>query len=335
MKNLRKSKICIPAEKRGLGEKNGRSRLSAGMQKMFFLFVLVSITLPANAATLKRNAILNAHTITVGDVFEGTGDLASRVIGASPQPGQDMTLNARTLMKIAMALDINWRPQTTADSATLKRVATVIPHDDVVTGMTNALKDKGLEGNVSVTLDQGASQISLPENTQASIDFSNVDYNPTTGRFSATAYAPSKDNPIYTETLSGRVERMTDIPVLNTTLRNGDVIGQTDISMITVKADSIHDNMIIRRSDLIGFTPRRSVQEGKPIKMVDLIKPEAVERGSLVTMIFKSGTLQLTAEGKALQNGAEGDTIRVINTASNKTVQGLITNLNEVTVKTF
>ena len=52
-------------------------------------------------------------------------------------------------------------------------------------------------------------------------------------------------------------------------------------------------------------------------------------------MIFNHGPLKLTAEGKALQNGAEGDTIRVVNTASNKTLQALITNTNEVVIKTF
>jgi len=43
--------------------------------------------------------------------------------------------------------------------------------------------------------------------------------------------------------------------------------------------------------------------------------------------------MTLTAKGKALQDGALGDMVRVANTDSNKSLQGVVTAHREVTIR--
>jgi flagella basal body P-ring formation protein FlgA len=74
------------------------------------------------------------------------------------------------------------------------------------------------------------------------------------------------------------------------------------------------------------------VVAGKPIRDLELENPQIVDRGSAVTLLYKNGAMTLSARGKSLQNGARGDTVRVVNMASNKSLEGLVTAENEVTV---
>ena len=54
------------------------------------------------------------------------------------------------------------------------------------------------------------------------------------------------------------------------------------------------------------------------------MKPELVQRNETVTLIYEVPGIALTVRGKALEGGAEGDTISVLNEQSKRTVQGVV-----------
>ena len=60
--------------------------------------------------------------------------------------------------------------------------------------------------------------------------------------------------------------------------------------------------------------------------------PLVVEKGAQVDMTFVSGALTLTARGRALDSGAIGDIVNVLNSRSNRTVQGVIEGPNMVRI---
>jgi flagella basal body P-ring formation protein FlgA len=66
--------------------------------------------------------------------------------------------------------------------------------------------------------------------------------------------------------------------------------------------------------------------------MNDLQKPVAIARGSMVSVVLKTPAMLLTTQGRALDDGAIGDVIRVLNTRSNMTVQGTVSASGEVIV---
>lgn len=55
----------------------------------------------------------------------------------------------------------------------------------------------------------------------------------------------------------------------------------------------------------------------------DAPKSKLVRRGQSVTLAIRSGTLTITAQGRALADGREGDPVRVV-TPSNRTVEGVV-----------
>ncbi len=67
---------------------------------------------------------------------------------------------------------------------------------------------------------------------------------------------------------------------------------------------------------LVGMELKRAVYAGKIISASDVGLPTIIERNALVHLEFERGPLLITTEGRALDAGAKGETVRVMNLAS-------------------
>ena len=70
----------------------------------------------------------------------------------------------------------------------------------------------------------------------------------------------------------------------------------------------------------------------RPLRRTDLSRPELVHRDDNITLVFEVPGILLTTRGKALDSGAEGDVISVLNPQSKRTVQGIVSGSGRVTV---
>lgn len=305
--------------------------LALAMLASFVVAIIGAKT--AYAATLKPVSVVSSDLLKVSDLFDGVTRNADYVIGAAPQPGQDMTLNARTLYRIASALDISWRPNSTNDQITVRREATVIPYSKIESTLRNELKNKGVSGRYDLTLNKGKPSIILPVDANEEVVLSSMDFDVQKDYFSATLVAPSLENPLKKIQVSGKIDRLISVPVLSQNLRNGDIIGQNDIQMVEISQGELQHGIIMQADDIIGMTPRRFAYAGKFIMDGSLIRPQLVDRGEPVSITFQEGPLVLTAKGKALQSGAKGDLVRVTNINSSRTIDAIVIGDNQVKVQ--
>jgi flagellar basal body P-ring formation protein FlgA len=74
------------------------------------------------------------------------------------------------------------------------------------------------------------------------------------------------------------------------------------------------------------------VSAGTPLRNADLMKPEIVQKNDTVMLHYEVPGIVLTLRGKALESGAEGDMISVLNVNSKRTIQGIVTGPGRVTV---
>lgn len=95
------------------------------------------------------------------------------------------------------------------------------------------------------------------------------------------------------------------------TLPAGTVLTREDLSGDPDEADGI-----------TGLETRVTIFEGKPVRPAQLVAPTLINRNQLVTISFETPLLSIEAEGRALQPGGAGDSIRVMNLASRVTVTG-------------
>lgn len=297
------------------------------------LFILVGMTRSALAASVRDVVVISGDVVTAGDIFFGLERNADYVLGAAPAPGKDMILSARTLYRVASALDIPWKPQSTAQQVVVRREAVIIPAIDIEEKLMEELRASGAGGDFRVSLNGTVAPIALPAGTANSFVISDLRFEPHKNYFEATVLAPSRENPLQRVTLAGEVERFVSLPVLKTNMKNGDIISHADLDYIDVSARSLPRDIIFDADRIAGMTPRRIAAGGKPLIFNDLQPPQLVGRGDTVTLIYEDGGMTVSTKGKSGQNATMGELVRVTNLSSNKTVSGVVTGLREITVQ--
>jgi flagella basal body P-ring formation protein FlgA len=114
----------------------------------------------------------------------------------------------------------------------------------------------------------------------------------------------------------------------------GEIIRARDIEMVRLRSDQVGPTNVNDPDKLLDKSARRVLPAGQPVRVSDIAAPILVNRNALVNVTIASKRLSIVMQGKALDEGAEGDTVRVVNTRSNKVVQGTVSGHNEVTVMT-
>lgn len=299
------------------------------------LVVYLLLSNNANAVELRKNSIIEGSVITLGDIFYDLPSNEDKVLGPAPRPGSDMILNARTLLRIALALDLPWRPTNSADQIVIERAATLISAEEIENELIDAIKTQGYHGDFELTLPSASTEIILPQDLPPTFEISELEVDTQNDHYSAIITAPSKANAMHTMRVNGKMHKIIRVPVLKDTMRNGSIIRANDIAFQNHRAHNINHDVVLTADELIGMTPRRMVFTDKPIKLSEIEAPQIIHRGENITMIFKNGAMELTAMGKALENGSKGDLIRVVNTNSSRTLTAQVTAEKEVRIQSF
>ncbi|HTK84675.1 MAG TPA: flagellar basal body P-ring formation chaperone FlgA [Patescibacteria group bacterium] len=288
----------------------------------------------AMAAEPRAITTVTSDTLRAGDVFSGlTPDQAEYVLGTPPTPGKDMVLDAHILRRIAQAIDLNWQPKSPAEKVIVRRAATIVGDADIRSALTKELRARGVDGKFNVTFSDSASpQIILPESQPGTVAVKELRFEPGKDWFEAVLVAPSEKNPVTQLPVAGRIQRLVQVPVLHSTLRNGDIIGKADVEMIDIPSDDVQAGMILKAENLVGMTPSRFMQAGKPVRDNEVRRPQVISRGDFITLIYASGPMTLTTKGKATQDAAMGDIVHAVNISSSRTVQGIASGDHEITI---
>lgn len=79
----------------------------------------------------------------------------------------------------------------------------------------------------------------------------------------------------------------------------------------------------------VGMELKRAVYAGKVISPSDLTAPTMVARNAIVLLEFARGPLVITTEGRALDAGAVGDQVRVMNLSSKVVLTAVVSGPNK------
>jgi flagellar basal body P-ring formation protein FlgA len=108
--------------------------------------------------------------------------------------------------------------------------------------------------------------------------------------------------------------------VATRTIRAKTLIAPEDLTLVSAALPGA----LTDPAQAVGLEARVSIYAGKPVRAGDLGPPTLVDRNQLVTLVYVSGGLAISTEGRALSRGAEGDEVRVMNLGSRNTVTGRI-----------
>lgn len=101
-------------------------------------------------------------------------------------------------------------------------------------------------------------------------------------------------------------------------IRVGHIITLTDLEYEEGAVQSIEK--------FLGMEAKQNIYSGQVINVTMVHNPQIIKRNQLVDLRVNQGALQIVTQGRALESGAVGDTIRVVNSSSRITVFGEVSN---------
>jgi len=304
------------------------------------LFIAIALALwtaaGAQAAPVLRNAVtVEDGRVRLGDIFADAGSKADVVVAAAPKFGHQAVYDARWLFNVAQANGLDWRPASHTDHVTIERAAHAVAGAEIDDALKDAVAQEAtVRGKkVDIAIDNRDIALYADPDSHGPVQIRDLWLDRDGTRFTATVAA--SDGPdAQTVKVSGRVYEVTSVPVLTRRVSANDVVAASDIRFIRVRSDALPNDAITDPDALIGMSPRRQAVDGVPLRAGDFHPPVVVHKGALVTMVVQMPYMLLTAQGRAIEDGAKGEVIKVINTQSKTTVEAAVDSPSRVIIRT-
>jgi flagella basal body P-ring formation protein FlgA len=287
------------------------------------------------ASTSRTHVTVSDGVVRLKDLFTNTGARAGNAVDSAPQPGSETVYDVHRLAAIARAHGLVWQAQSWSERVVVKRPGQTINADEIRAAINAALEAKGLSGKWRLVISSRQPRLAVPLDQPAIAKVASLQFRERTGRFTAVVTNGANNDSRPRLTVSGRVIRLREVPTLNRRMKTGDIIRRSDIKWVTMRADHLNRNVITDAESLIGMTPKRATAAGKTVANGDVRRPRMVKKGSIVTMILNTPHMVLTSKGRAMEHGARGDTIRIMNLKSKAIIDAEITGSNSVRITTI
>jgi len=172
----------------------------------------------------------------------------------------------------------------------------------------------------------------VPAASQPRVTVEQLDYQREAGRFGADVLVSGDTMAPLRLRLSGELDEMAVLPVPARRLAAGSVLRADDLVPARVEVATLRGEVVRDAAQAEGMAVRRAEAAGRPLPVADLQRPDAVAKGAHVALELRSPGLAVEAQGLALEAGALGARIRVLNPVSRMVVEGDVTGPGRVAV---
>ncbi len=305
------------------------------LNALLALWVLFSLT-QAEAAVLRPHVSVTGDTVTLGDLFDDAGPASDIVIAAAPRPGAPTAISVSRISQVARRNGIAWRNTQGLTRIVVSRSGVPLPPEVTRTALAQSIAEEApavaAKGLIEIVLTGGSDRLMVTDDEDPSLAVEQIAFDHRTGRFRAIVRVPAEAENTQRFRVTGRAYPALDIPVLTHRMSPGEKITENDVDWVRVPATRVSQNIIDDTRDLIGFTPRRSLRPGEPVRTSDVEPPRLVEKGSIVSVTYTLENMSLSTRGRALEDGAMGEIIKIVNPRSHRTIEVEVTGTNQARV---
>lgn len=288
--------------------------------------------LPAFAGpTLKAEATVSGETVTVGDLFDDAEGLEGIALFRAPNPGETGPLPAAAALAAAKRAGVPGCEAGDVREVFVTRLSREVTDVEITGSITaRAATDYGVDvENVDVTIDGDMSPVHFDASEKGPLEIQRFVSDKVTGRFEAT-FGIGGSRKAQPFRVTGSAVEMVEVATLARSLDRGDIVAKSDVRTDRKPKSQARDAIAPR--EVAGLAAKRAIRENEPLRVNDLMRPQHVERGGFVTLVYAGSGVSLSLKAKALAAGAAGDVISVQNIQSKRTVSGVVTGPSEVTV---
>lgn len=310
------------------------------------LAVFLALTVPATAQVigaigpaspmLKRSVTVASDVVRIGDLIDNAGPAAQIAIFRAPDLGGTGSVPTQRVLEAARAHNVLGVNTGGVSEVTVMHASRAITAKEIEERIAQAVAGQlGLSGSgdVLVKLDREVRTLHVEATATASLQVARLSHDARSGHFDVLLDLPGSATarrlPLR---FSGTAVEMMQVAKLARPLTRGEIVRRSDIVMERRPKAELGTDVVSDPERVMDLSVRRTMRAGQMLRQADLMKPELVQRNEAVTLIFEAPGIVLTSRGKALETGAEGDVIGVLNVQSKRTVQGTVTGFGTVAV---
>jgi|GEM_PF-182140 len=305
--------------------------------------VLLALALPALAAddfiaapTLRASVTVTSDVVRVGDLIDNAGSAALIPVYRSPDLGTTGALPVAQVLSVLRGKQVIGVMTGDIKEVQVTRLARTLVHKDLENAVASALERRfglGDAANITVTFDRGISDMRLDASNSGALQPVATRYDARSGRFDVAFEIINDSNPTPTKLrFTGNAIETVEVAVLARDIDRADILKSSDLALERRPKAEVAGEAA-SRDRVIGMQLRRPMRAGTPIRVADIVKPDFVSRDQSVTVIYQVPGIYLTTRGKALESGAEGDTVSVLNLQTKRTLTGTVTARGQITVQ--
>jgi len=312
-------------------------RRGTTMMRAFAVAALLAAAAPAAAQdagpspavpTLKRAVTVSSEIVRIGDLVDNAGIVAKVPIFRAPDLGSTGTVPADAIAQAVSRHALVGLDTAGLAEVTVTRPARTIPAKEIEEAVAQALSDQyqlGPAKDVSVAFDGVLTAIYVEPSALGDARVSRIIYDARSTRFDATLDLPTGSSTHGSLRLAGRARATVGVVTIAHAMDRGAVLKAADVVIERRPRAEVGRDALTDLDRAIGLAARNSMQTGQMVRGADLVRPELVQRNDAVTLTYAMPGIVLTIRGKALDGGAEGDTISVLNEQSKRTLQAVVT----------
>ncbi|MCK1394910.1 flagellar basal body P-ring formation chaperone FlgA [Bradyrhizobium sp. 1] len=304
---------------------------------------LLALALPAQAAddfiatpTLRANVTVSSDVVRVGDLIDNAGSAALIAVYRSPDLGTTGALPVAQVLSVLRAKQVIGVMTGDIKEVQVTRLARTLANKDLENAVASALERRfglGEAANITVTFDRGVADMRLDASNSGALQQVATRYDARSGRFDVAFEINNDNNPTPTKLrFTGTAIETVEVVVLTRDIDRIELLKSSDIALERRPKAEISGEAA-SRDRTVGMQLRRPMRAGTPIRVADIIKPDFVQRDQNVTVIYQVPGIYLTTRGKAIESGAEGDTVSVLNLQTKRTLSGVVTGRGQITIQ--
>jgi flagella basal body P-ring formation protein FlgA len=193
-----------------------------------------------------------------------------------------------------------------------------------------ALEASGAEGEFQIVIDQPALPLGNAATLATEVRLEQFQYDPVAGRFHGALVGTYEGRERFRLPIFGRAQPVLRVPALRRPVAPDEVITAADLTWLEVPHAQMPPAGLTEPAAIVGAQARRRLAPQRVLTERDLGPPLLVRRGRPVELTYARPGLYVTALGVAQEDGALGDAVRVINAASRRQLQGIVSGPDEV-----
>ncbi len=194
--------------------------------------------------------------------------------------------------------------------------------------------EKGYGEDVELEIFGGKTSFELTEAKNIKIMITDLDIDEDQNKFEAKAEIFADGTKVDETGLLGRFFVSEEIYVPVMSIAKGEIIKEETLQKIKVRSNRLRDDVLKNKEDLLGKQVVRTIAANKPVSRKDVREEIIVKKGQSVVVVYKYKGLEIVSKMEALEDGARGQTIKLMNMKSEKTLKGKVLNANMIEVVT-